>query len=104
MKKGYYLIQKGLYKILLFLGIKKKPTECLNDEYCPVYLAYLGKYPNEPSKVKYCKNSKGQYCTKYRLLADEDWKKMKIEKRIQYLKDLQIIDFIENIKDKKDRI
>jgi len=97
MKK--YFLYKLIYNFLIFLKLKKKPKECLHDEYCPIYLAFLGKYSeNNPEKLKYCKNSEGQYCTKYRLVAGKDWKKMKIEKRLQFIKDLQLIEFIEKLK------
>lgn len=39
--------------------------ECKHDEYCPLYLSYLGENIDD---LKYCRNSNNQYCTKYRLL------------------------------------
>ena len=78
----------------------KPQKECLLDEYCPIYLAYLGKYEKD---LKFCKNTNEHYCTKYRLIAPDAWVNMTKDERKDVMKDLKLIEFIENIKDKKDR-
>ena len=52
---------------------KKKKVECLNDDYCPIYLSYLDK--DGSSQLKYCKNANKQFCKKYRLYDEDEWKK-----------------------------
>ena len=72
------------------------------DEYCPIYLGYLGKY-RDYDKIKYCKNSNEHYCEKYKLIAPDSWKRISKEDRLKFLQNIHLIDFVENIKDKKDR-
>ena len=83
---------KWYEKINIF---KKKQKECKQDEYCPIYLSYLGKYGEHSKEVKLCKNPNKQYCTKYRLVDQTEWKKMSLEQKYKTIIDMGLIEFID---------
>jgi hypothetical protein len=87
----------NFFKKLLNLFKKDKQDEkdCKHDEYCPIYLSYLDKYNSTSSKLKYCKNSNKQYCTKYRLLDQTEWKKLNEEEKLNIIKEMHLIEFID---------
>jgi hypothetical protein len=69
--------------------------ECKHDEYCPIYLSYLGEYKNENDKhLKTCKNPNKQYCTKYRLVDQTKWKTLTKEEKMEILKEMQLFNFV----------
>jgi len=74
----------------LFNWFKKKPIhiECDQYEYCPTYLAYLGKYGKDSDEIKLCKNSESKYCTKYHLINQTKWIDMTEEERMKLIKDV----------------
>lgn len=72
--------------------------ECKHDEYCPIYLSYLNKYKDGSEEVKYCKNSNKQYCTKYRLIDQTEWKKLNIEEKLEIIREMNLIEFIDKEK------
>jgi hypothetical protein len=74
---------------------KEKVKECKNDEYCPIYLSYAYKYGDKSENVKYCKNSNKQYCTKYRLIKDDEWKKLDKDDKIRIIKKISLVEFID---------
>lgn len=65
--------------------------ECKHDEYCPLYLSYLGENIDD---TKYCKNSNNQYCTKYRLLNEDEWKKLPKEEKLNIIQKMNLFNFI----------
>lgn len=69
--------------------------ECKNDEYCPIYLSHADKYGEKSEHVKYCKNSNKQYCTKYRLIEETEWKKLDKDQKLKVIKDMNLIEFID---------
>jgi hypothetical protein len=70
--------------------------DCDHNEYCPIYLSYLGEYGNNSEKIKYCKNSNVHFCKKYNLINDTLWNKMNKEEKLKLLKDMNLINFIKN--------
>jgi hypothetical protein len=74
---------------------KKEKKDCKHDEYCPIYLSYLDKYNLTLSKLKYCKNSNKQYCTKYRLIDQTEWKKMSKDEKINIIRKMHLIEFVD---------
>jgi len=50
-----------------------KEVKCEQAEYCPTYLAYLGKYGEGSKEIKMCRNSNSDYCTKYNLINQTKW-------------------------------
>lgn len=79
----------------IFNFFKKKKKECKHDEYCPIYLSYVNKYGENSKEVKHCKNSNKQYCTKYRLIDETEWKKTGYDEKIKIVKDMKLIEFID---------
>lgn len=66
--------------------------ECKHDEYCPLYLSFLGENNED---IKYCKNSNNQYCIKYRLINDDDeWKKLPKDEKLKIIQKINLINFI----------
>lgn len=61
---------------------------CEHNEYCSIYLSYLGKYGENSEEVKYCKNSNDQFCTKYSLVDPEEWEKMTQGEKLDLIKKL----------------
>jgi len=80
------------------LFIKEKHVECKTDEYCPIYLSYVSKYGEKSPEVKLCKNPNKQYCTKYRLVDKTKWKTISKEEKLDIIKEMHLIDFVENKK------
>ena len=78
------------------INIFKKTKECKQDEYCPIYLSYLGKYEDYSEEIKLCKNPNKQYCKKYRLIDQTEWKKLETEEKIKIVKDMCLIEFVDN--------
>ena len=89
----------GLIKKITTMNIfnifKKKKKICKTDEYCPIYLSYLDKYKENSKEIKYCKNPDKQYCSKYRLIDQTEWKNMSKEEKITLVKKISLIDFID---------
>lgn len=73
------------------MNIFKKKKECKLDEYCPIYLSYLG---NDETNIKYCKNSNNQYCTKYRLLNEDEWKNLSKKEKLNIIQKINLFNFI----------
>lgn len=73
----------------------KKEKMCEHDEYCPIYLSYALKYGDESPEVKICKNSNKQYCIKYRLIEESEWKKISKEEKLKVITKMNLIDFID---------
>lgn len=85
-----------LTKLISIFSKNENKIECEKDDYCPIYLSYLNKYENiDHSKLTYCKNSNKQFCTKYRLLNENEWKKIDKSEKIEIIKNMYLIDFIE---------
>ena len=79
----------------IFKKEKNKQEEyCDQDEYCPIYLSYLGKYGENSKEIKYCKNPNKHYCEKYRLVDQTEWKKMNTDEKMKLVKDINLIEFI----------
>lgn len=76
-------------KISNIFNFFKKKKECKHDEYCPLYLAHVDKHGSEP---KICKNG-SQYCQKYRLINDTEWKKLSRVEKMQIIRDMQNFGF-----------
>jgi len=77
-----------------FFKFFNKNKECKNDEYCPIYLSYLGKYGDNSKEIKFCKNPDTQYCTKYKLINQSKWQKMTKEEKLKLLKNIDLLNFI----------
>jgi len=89
-------MNKIIIKIKKILSIFNKKKNCEHDEYCPIYLSYLSKYKdNKHKKLKYCKNSNVQYCKKYKLLNEDNWKKLDTKERLKIIKETELINFLE---------
>ena len=73
---------------------KEKKVECDHNEYCPIYLSYLGEYGESSKEVKYCKNSNVKYCTKYNLINDKNWTKISTEEKLEIIKDMDLLKYI----------
>lgn len=80
----------------IFNIFKKKEKECKHDEYCPIYLAYVDNYGKNSKEVKHCKNSNQQYCTKYRLIDEKEWKNLGYDAKLKIIKDMKLIEFIDS--------
>ena len=76
---------------MIFNIFKKKKKDCKHDEYCPIYLSYLGE---KSEHIKYCKNSNNYYCTKYRLLNDDEWKCLPKDEKMNIIKKINLFKFI----------
>lgn len=74
---------------------KKIESECDKNEYCPIYLSYLGKYGENSEEIKYCKNPTVHYCKKYNLVDKTAWNNMTKEEKINLIKDIGLINFID---------
>jgi len=65
-------------------------VKCEQSEYCPTYLAYLGKYGESSKELKICKNSDSKYCTKYHLINQTKWAGLTTEEKIKLVKEVVI--------------
>ena len=79
----------------LWNKIFKGKVDCANDEHCPIYLSYLGKYGKDSEETYYCKNKNKQYCKKYRLIDETEWKKMNESEKMKVIIDMNLIEFID---------
>jgi hypothetical protein len=77
-------------KIPNIFNIFKKKKECKHDEYCPLYLAHVDNNDSEP---KACRNNT-QYCIKYRLIDDTEWKKLSRVEKMKIIRDMELFNFI----------
>jgi len=75
---------------------KKKDNDCKEDEYCPIYLSYLGKFGDKSKEIKKCKHSNTHYCQKYNLINQEKWSNMTKEEKIKLLKDIDFFNKLNN--------
>jgi len=78
---------------------KKNETLCEHDEHCPIYLSYLGKYNEGSPQLNNCKNANVQFCKKYRLYNEDEWKKLNKVDKMKIIKDMYLIDFVEKDKE-----
>lgn len=82
-------------KNIFIKEIKIEEKECKHDEYCPIYLSYLGEYNDKNDKhIKTCKNSNKQYCNKYRLIDQTKWKTLTKDEKMEILKEMQLFNFV----------
>lgn len=72
----------------------KKDNDCKEDEYCPIYLSYLGKYGKDSKKIKKCKNKYTHYCQKYNLIDKDKWYSISNEEKIKLLKEINFQEFL----------
>jgi len=81
-----------IYNCLKKVNTEVEPTEveCSQAEYCPTYLAYLGKYGEGSKEIKICKNSDSGYCTKYHLINQYKWNELTDEEKIKLVKNIII--------------
>lgn len=84
-------MMKIFRKIMNFLRGKK---ECDHSEHCPIYLSYLGEYGKNSKKVKYCKNKNNKYCTKYKLVDQNEWSKSSLEEKLKIIKEMNLVKFL----------
>ena len=87
-------------KVPKFLKCKdKNEVLCDHNEYCPVYLSYLGKYGENSEKVKLCKNPNVHYCKKYNLINESEWVKLSIEEKLKIIEDMELLKYIKKRED-----
>jgi hypothetical protein len=86
-------------KIIDLFKKTEKKIACDQNEHCPLYLAYLGKYGKDSDEIKYCKNSNAHFCTKYSLINPNEWEKLSTDKKLKVVEDMQLINYIKKRED-----
>jgi len=74
---------------------KRIEVECDEDEYCPIYLSYLGKYGKDSKEIKFCKNPNVHYCKKYNLIDQTSWHEMTKEEKMKLLEEINLIKYLD---------
>ena len=83
---------KGLFE-------SNKEVECDQDDVCPIYLSYLGKYGTDSKEIKHCKNPNVHYCRKYNLVDQNQWNNATKEERMKLVEEMNLLKFIEKKND-----
>jgi len=84
------------------IDLFKKPeieTACDQNEHCPLYLAYLGKYGENSEEIKMCKNANVHFCTKYSLINPNEWTDLSTDEKLKVVEDMQLINYIKKKED-----
>lgn len=72
----------------IFNELNKNKTLCEQNEYCSIYLSYLGKYGKDSEEIKFCKNENDSFCSKYGLVDQNDWDNMNSDEKLELIKKL----------------